>query len=212
MARIIWKENHIVRLRLRDDLFTIGQLLGNVFMRFHKLSRPVDEWVDIDLNKTEELFTVLVTNDVFRGLATGKVKDPSVHASGQPLQRKWIEVHHTEGEWYEGKPAFLGGRLVELAKRTHPVNAPYTPDVAAQMSPLAAPTLIQDLKLPEHREIMQTVELSNMWSAASLSARLIRYFDTGVDRDDLKLMVFPGLYDDWDSLRPLTCRLPVPWR
>ncbi|TDM05883.1 MAG: hypothetical protein C4K60_14405 [Ideonella sp. MAG2] len=104
MAKIIWKENHIVRLRLRDDLFTIGQLLGSAFMRVHKLSGSVDEWEDIDLNQTEELFTVPVTNDVFRGLATGKVKHWD--AAGELAQR----IDPVQGEQLYGYDA--AGRIL----------------------------------------------------------------------------------------------------
>jgi hypothetical protein len=212
MAKIIWKENDIVRLKLRNDLYTIGQLLVSPFMRFYMLKQSTDEWKNIDLNDTEELFTVLVTNHVFQGLATGKVKDKTVKPSLKPLQRKWIEVHHNIGEWYEGKPVFLGGKLVELEARTFGPNAPTTNETMAQKSPFKAPTLIFDLKLPQHRPVMESVELSNMWSADSLSERLVRCFDKGIDRDDLKFMVFPGLYDDIEQLRPLTSRVPIPFR
>lgn len=45
-----------------------------------------------------------------------------------------------------------------------------------------------------------------------LKDRLWRYFDTGINRDDLKFEVFPDLWNDREELRPLTRRLPVPLR
>ena len=51
-----------------------------------------------------------------------------------------------------------------------------------------------------------------MWGDLDLADRLARYYDTGVNRDDLKFEVFPGLWDDREKLRPLTRRLPVPLR
>ena len=51
-----------------------------------------------------------------------------------------------------------------------------------------------------------------MWGHNDLGGRLRRYFDTGIDRDDLKFEVFPGLWNDREALRPLTRRLPIPLR
>ncbi|WP_218057486.1 hypothetical protein [Gilliamella sp. WF3-4] len=51
-----------------------------------------------------------------------------------------------------------------------------------------------------------------MWGDVDLRDRLCRYFDTGINRDDLKFEVFPDLWDDREKLRPLTRRLPEPLR
>lgn len=212
MTRIIWKENDIVRLKLRDDLFTVGQMLISPFMRFYKISKPVDEWQDLDLNKEEELFTVLITNHVFRGLATGKAKGKSIHPSQKPMQRQWIDVHSNDGPWYEGKSVFLGGKLVELAPRTMALNEPTSNENKLQSDTYIAPVLIKNLTLPQHRKVLEELELTNQWSADSLCERLVRYFDKGIDRDDLKFQVFPGLYDYKEKLRPLTSRVAIPFR
>ena len=74
------------------------------------------------------------------------------------------------------------------------------------------PALKEDLKLSKNRDVIEKYELTNMWGDEDLSDRLCRYFDTGINRDDLKFEVFPGLWPDRESLRPLTCRLPVPLR
>ncbi|EAO6613387.1 hypothetical protein G3C57_003115 [Salmonella enterica] len=59
---------------------------------------------------------------------------------------------------------------------------------------------------------MKKYELVNMWGPDDLGDRLRRYFDTGINRDDLKFEVFPTLWNDRESLRPLTRRLPIPMR
>ena len=51
-----------------------------------------------------------------------------------------------------------------------------------------------------------------MWGSHDLNDRLVRYFNTGINRDDLKFEVFPGLWVDREKLRPLTRRLPEPLR
>lgn len=94
---------------------------------------------------------------------------------------------------------FLGGKIIDLG-----------PD--GNVSVTQAPVIKEDLTLPQDRNFIEKYELDNMWGHEDLSDRLCRYFDTGINRDDLKFEVFPGLWDDREKLRPLTRRLPVPLR
>lgn len=73
-------------------------------------------------------------------------------------------------------------------------------------------TLQHDLSPVNDKEIIEKYEITNMWGHNDLGDRLRRYFDTGIDRDDLKFEVFPGLWNDREALRPLTRRLPIPLR
>lgn len=213
MARIIWQENDLVSFKLRDDLYTIGQLLASPFVRFFDIQNYSGCWQDINLDSVSELFTVLVVNQVFRELAIGKIKDKSVKASSQPLERKWIKPHvDMLGESPPDQFLFFGGKLVELATRTFPLNAKPELEDFPQISPSHAPTIIENLTLPQHRELIEKYELTNMWAAEELSERLCRYFDNGINRDDLKFEVFPALYSDREKLRPLTSRLPEQYR
>jgi hypothetical protein len=101
----------------------------------------------------------------------------------------------------DGKNSFLfmGGRLVDARPNE-------------DISTLEGAVIKENLQLPQDREIIEKYELTPMWSHEDLGARLIRYFDTGINRDDLKFEAFPGLWDDREKLRPLTCRLPIPLR
>jgi hypothetical protein len=110
------------------------------------------------------------------------------------------------------KVCFLGGKLVELAPRTMALNEPTSNENKLQSDTYSAPVLIKNLTLPQHRKVLEELELTNQWSADSLCERLVRYFDKGIDRDDLKFQVFPGLYDDKEKLRPLTSRVAIPFR
>jgi len=197
MARIIWKKDDLVNLKIRDNLCTIGQLLVSPFMRFFDIRNTSENWESCKLDDVQELFTVLVVNQVFRELAVGKIKGKLIVPSTKPLERKWIVVNNSLERLAAGGLLYFGGKLVELGE---------------DCSPFRAKALIEDLRFPQNQEIMEKYELSNMWSADSLKERLCRYFDTGIDRDDLKFEVFPELYDDKEKLRPLTSRLPIPYR
>lgn len=94
---------------------------------------------------------------------------------------------------------FLGGKLIDLGP-------------SGNVGITLAPVIQEDLDLPKDRQIIENVELTNMWGNEDLSDRLQRFFDTGINRDDLKFEVFPGLWNDRESLRPLTRRLPLTLR
>ncbi len=100
---------------------------------------------------------------------------------------------------YNGDCPWRGGKLVNVGD-------------SGEIAAWQAPIIKQDLCLPDDREIIENMELTNIWSDLDLSDRLCRYFDTGVNRDDLKFEAFPGLWNDREKLRPLTRRLPAPLR
>ena len=195
MARIIWKENALISIKLRDNLYTIGQMLPSPTMRFFDIFSKDGTWAAIDLNMTRPLFQVFIGQAVLQHLAVGKIKEKSVIASNQPADPLWLDAHLN----YDGGFAFKGGKLIDIG-------------IEGKVGTTKAPVLKNALQLPEDREIIEMHELTNMWGDQDLSDRLCRYFDTGVNRDDLKFEVFPGLWDDREKLRPLTRRLPVPLR
>jgi len=100
---------------------------------------------------------------------------------------------------FDGGFPFRGGDLIDIGTE-------------GKIGTTLAPILKEDLALPQDRELIETYELTHMWSDEDLGDRLRRYFDTGINRDDLKFEVFPGLWDDRAKLRPLTRRLPIPLR
>jgi len=202
--RIIWKAGDLVNIKLRDNLYTIGQMLISPTMRFYDISNTDGIWEDIDLNKVNPLFGAFVGNVINKYLVTEKIKVKSVISSNKPYESYWIKPYTLtmDRKYYKGDRfsfPFLGGKIIDLG-----------PD--GNVSVTQAPVIKEDLTLPQDRELIEKYELTNMWGHEDLSDRLCRYFDTGINRDDLKFEVFPGLWDDREKLRPLTRRLPVPLR
>lgn len=117
--RIIWKVGDLVNIKLRDDLYTIGQMLTSPAMRFYKISNGNGVWEDIDLNKVEVLFRVFVGNVVNKHLVKDKIDKKSVVASDKPYEPYWIKTYTLtmDGEHYKGDRfsfPFLGGKIIDL--------------------------------------------------------------------------------------------------
>ena len=169
--RVTWKENALISLKLRDDLFTIAQMLRLPFLRLFKVSNTDGVWRNLDLNKVEVLFCVTVGRVVRQQLSEGKVTDRSVIPSALPFQKMWIDAYVN----FDGGFPFIGGKLIEVDPSKDDTTAP----------------IVKDWLLPKaDAELIKKYELTNMWGADDLRKRLVTYFDTGVDRNELKDKVF----------------------
>lgn len=198
MARIQWAEDSLVSLKLRDDLFTIGLLKRSPYMWFFDIHSQTSRWIDVDLDAVTPLFCVSVGRVVTQRLAQGKIsqKDVRVPAS-LAIPVHWIKPKMNAADWKVDNFPWRGGSLIEL-----------DPNVGTT----DARVIKASLSLPQDRALIESCELTNMWGDQDLSDRLCRFFDTGINRDDLKFEVFPELWSDREKLRPLTRRLPVPLR
>ncbi|MGE8159716.1 hypothetical protein ACQKRQ_06095 [Paraburkholderia sp. NPDC080076] len=179
-------------------------MLASPAMQFYDIRSPDGCWKDVDLNLVAPLFRVFVGNVILKNLVKSKIRDESIIAGGDLSDSLWIKPytltmdgHHYKGDRYSFP--FLGGKLIDLGKRG---------DIGVTL----APVIREDLELPNDRELIEKYELTNMWGEDDLCDRLCRYFDCGINRDDLKFEIFPGLWNDREMLRPLTRRLPVPLR
>lgn len=204
MTRIVWKAGNLVSLKLRDDLYTIGQMESGAIMRFFDIKNHNGEWEYINLNNVRQLFRVFVGRAVTQKLAVKRIKNKTITPCQKSLDDYWIHPYTLliDGEHYKGNGtsfAFLGGKLISL----NWVN---------NMSITEAVVIKHDLSPVDDKELIEKYELTSMWGDEDLGDRLRRYFDTGINRDDLKFEVFPGLWNDRESLRPLTRRLPIPLR
>ncbi|WLI89467.1 hypothetical protein Q4S45_22695 [Massilia sp. R2A-15] len=195
MEDIQRKTGDVVVIKLGAHLFTLAQFLASPSMRFYDISNATGTWKNIDLNKFNPLFSVFVSREVLQNLVVGRVDQSSVMASIELGESLWIKPHLN----FDGGFAFRGGNLIDIG-----------PD--GRIETTEAPVIKADLSLPEDRKLIEKYELTNMWGAEPLRERLARYFETGINRDDLKFEVFPGLWSDRKKLRPLTSRLPVPLR
>lgn len=200
-ARIAWNSGDLIAIKLSDETFTIAQMLTSPILRLYDINSKNDEWSEIDWSKVAPPFQVFVGNIVKKNLGVRKVKIESI--PNYPMDSYWIKPYTSMDDYhYKGDAtsfSFLGGKLIDLGPQSDHETT-------------TAPTIKHDLSLPNDRDIIEKYELTNMWGDKDLNDRLVRYFRTGLNRDDLKFEVFPKLWDDRETLRPLTRRLPEPLR
>ena len=78
---MLFGKNDLVNIQLRDDLYTIGQMLVSPAMRFYDISNTDRIWNDIDLNNVKPLFRVYVGSVINKYLIHSKIKFPTVVSS-----------------------------------------------------------------------------------------------------------------------------------
>lgn len=201
--RIVWKSGHFIVIKVRENLYTVARMTGKTVLCIYDVFREDDYWDDIDWSGVEALFQVFVGAVVQKNLGVRKISVEGIQSRFLKLQRYWLKPYTSlDGAHFKGGRetfSFYGGRLIDVGEVENPET-------------YGAPVIKHDLSVYGDREIIETYELTNMWGDLDLSDRLARYYDTGVNRDDLKFEVFPGLWKDREKLRPLTRRLPVPLR
>lgn len=182
--RVFWKMDSIISLKLKDDLYTLAQMVNTVSkMRFFNVFRDNDEWGGIDLNGVDSLFCVSVGNVVIQRLGQRRVSLEEVRPGRAPCERFFIDpFENYDGYNLRGEFLWRGGRLVDLGEDSLGIAR-------------NAPSVIQNLSLEQNRDVIKKFEMSGMWGADQILGRLIRFHSTGVNRDPMKEKVFPGLYD-----------------
>jgi hypothetical protein len=194
-------------MKLREDLYTIGLLRRSPYVWIFDIRTGTGEWKDVNLNHVRTLCCVAIVQSVMKNMVVGKI-DPKnvVPPDYLPVPSYWIKplnwmdltANPTRTTVSGGNNfPWHGGKLIAL-----------DPDIGS----IDSPVVKHILDLNTDREVIESCELTNMWSDQDLTDRLCRYFDTGVNRDDLKFEIFPGLWSDREKLRPLTRRLPIPYR
>jgi hypothetical protein len=198
MASIKWVENTLVSVKLRENLYTPGLLKRSPYIWFFDIRCEEGNWKPADFESVNRLFCVSVGRVVLQKLVVKKISDSEMVApEAHKIPAEWIKPLQNTADWKVDNFPWRGGNLIEL-----------DPEVGSVDARVIKPSL----NVTTDRRVIESCELTNLWGDQDLSDRLCRYFDTGVNRDDLKFEVFPGLWDDREKLRPLTRRLPVPFR
>lgn len=201
MNRVRSKQGDVLVYQLKENLYTAAQRMESQIVRFFDIkSENANNWEEgLDLNQLPILFEVFVmTNYVEKKFAVKKLK--KVIPSVKPYERFWIVSYDPTDPYFRGKKENvygLGGKLVDLGNN--------------YFTGYDAPIVKHNLSVKKDREILEKYELDWAWGEAIIE-RLIRYFETGINRDDMKFEVFPDLWDDREKLRPLTSRLAEPFR
>jgi hypothetical protein len=147
--RIVWTPGDLVNIKLRDGLYTIGQMSVSPVMQFYSISNANGIWRDVDLNFVEPIFRVFVGNVVNQKLSNGKIIDASVIARAALSDHLWIKPYTLtmDGAHYKGDRhsfPFLGGKLIDLGPNG---------DTGVTLGRVVK----EDLALPRDREIIEKI-------------------------------------------------------
>ena len=171
----LWDKGNVLSIKLRDDLFTLAQVsVSPCLMFFYVANRDV-VWQKVDLNHVDLLFCVAVATARMKPLIAEQVDASGAIPTSLPMPKLVIKPRLN----FAGGHAFRGGDLIEMDDRGETTGRPI---------------IKGNLSVETDTETIRQYELTNMWVVPEkLRDRLIRYFDTGVNWDPHKELVFPGI-------------------
>ena len=174
LKRFVWKEGGLASFKLKEDLFTIGQMLKSPYLLFFKVKSSDGKYNPIDLNEAPELFTVPVTRSFLQRRGVEKIKKGVVAKSNPILYEYWIQPRI----WYGGDYVWKGGDLVKIDPK---------------VGDLGMDNIVINRDIdPDDKEILEKYELTNVLTDKFLTARLILCLEHGKNIDPLKEKIFFG--------------------
>lgn len=170
--RIVWKKNHVVNIKLREDLFTLGQMLVIPHMMFFDIFNESGKWEGVDLSKTPILFCVPIGKIFLQNCVENKIKKGALADENLALPKYWIKPNIV----YDGSFPFKGGDLIEI-------NTTTGEDYGAKV-------IKSNLNIREDAEAINKYEMTNLWGDEDTSKRLIHFYENKVDKNFLKEKIF----------------------
>ena len=169
LSSVEWIENEVYSLFLRDGLYTLVQMRKNYILQFFDLKNSSDEWDGIDLNKFPTLLFRFVALKGLKRIFSRKVPETEVIRSSAPMETKFLSMDLNTSPDFSAK-------LVELTEA---------------FDTIGAKELTGRLNVKDDLDIIYRYELDGSeGNADRMAKRLIRYFETGVNWDDSKSVIF----------------------
>jgi hypothetical protein len=179
MKRFIWRNDGVISIKLRSNFYTLMQMRVNMLCQLFDIKSPDGEWHDIDLDKVKPLFCIYLAPQKFKSLFVEKLDPKKVKPNHRPLPLRMLRID------YLNTNAKVD--LIEL-RTDGPKQSQYS-SVGAR---IIKENL--DIKNKKDLEIIYKHELSNMaGDPEKLRKRLINYFDSGINWDEQKKVVFKGI-------------------
>lgn len=86
----MWKQDAVVSIPVRPDLFVLAQMLRSPYLLFFDLFAACDDWHDVDLDRAPTLFFRGVTRQFLRFSGLRRVAHLRPR-SGVELPRRWLK-------------------------------------------------------------------------------------------------------------------------
>lgn len=170
LKRLIWTEGTVLSIRIRDDLFALAQMRKNFLLEFFSVSSQNDEWRNVDLNFTTLMFTGFFATKFLKPVVSRIVND-GVRINERSPERLMLSTSFERNR--------IGVDLIRLSD---------------EYSALPRDVVKSDLSPQQDLDLIQRYEFCGMQGdSEQLRQRLARFFETGVNWDDQKDVVFPGI-------------------
>jgi hypothetical protein len=172
LKKLTWKEDTVLSVGLRPDLFTLAQMRAGSLMQFFDIKSQDGAWEDIDLSVVRPLFCIKVAENRLKPLFVEIVPAGRVNPNRRPIPTKMIDYRFGNDGNHEAD-------LIELTD---------------DYSNIGAKVIKAGLKIEKDLDVIYGHEYVGMvGDPEKLRKRLVRYFDTGVNWDDSKAFIFKGI-------------------
>ena len=170
-------------IRLADSLFSLAQTVTDdgIMIKFFAIFNNKDEWSGIDLNNIDTLYCVYVGKVLMQKLGVRKIPESEVKINISSCKHYFINPgDNAEGYRLRDEFIWKGGSLVDVGEDL-------------EDSYLFAPVVIEELSVKVHLKQILTYEFVNMYGAVDTVERLVQFYNTGINKDQLKEKIFPEL-------------------
>jgi len=181
--RAFKKKNVVFSIKLADSLFSLAQTVTDdgIIIKFFAIFNNKDEWSGIDLNSIDTLYCVHVGKVLMQKLGVRKIPESEVKINTSTCKHYFIKPgDNAEGYRLRDEFFWKGGSLVDVGE-----------DLEEDY--FFAPVVIEELSVKEHLEQILTYEFVNMYGAVDTVERLVQFYNTGINKDQLKEKIFPEL-------------------
>ena len=90
--RIVWRDDAVISVKLRDDLHTLAQRRCNHLMQFFDIRSADGAWTDVDLSKIEPIFCIFVAEQKFKSIFERWVDAKDAKPSAREIPRRMLSA------------------------------------------------------------------------------------------------------------------------
>jgi hypothetical protein len=169
LKRVTWKQGDLFSVEVSDGIYTLVQMRENNLMQFFALGSKRDDFSGVDLNKEKELFCIFISISRIKEILVRNLNSEVKAINNRPTPAIMLSA-------ILGAGLGAGARVIKLSE---------------EFSNIGATVLRKISKAEGNADDMYKYEMSGMYgNPTELRARLLRYFETGVNWDESKKFVF----------------------
>lgn len=167
-----WQEGLVVSIKVEEGYYAISQMRNNHLLEVFDIFSSNDDWVGVDLNNIDLLFTIFVSIKNIKKIFSRVVSSELVAPNKRPVERRMLSAIF-------GTPGNTGAKLIELSEGYSNIGG----------------KIIKDFLSPDgDLELIHRYELCGMvGDPEKIVSRIKNYRETGENWDPSKEFLFPGI-------------------